>query len=107
MGGFILSEVVKIALDAMGGDNAPHEIVKGAIESLKEIKSDLLLLGDEDKIKNVLKDLNYDESRVEVLHTTEVIENEDKPVKAIKAKGVPTKIVIVNWNRLIYQLMTS
>jgi len=82
-----------IAIDAMGGDNAPNEIVKGAVEALKEIESNILLIGDEDKIQNVLKTLTYDKERIDIIHTTEIIENEDKPVKAIKSKGDSSMVV--------------
>jgi glycerol-3-phosphate acyltransferase PlsX len=75
-----------IAIDAMGGDHAPKEIVKGAVESLKYIESDIMLIGDENKINNELESMKVDLSRIIIEHTTEVIENEDKPVVAIKRK---------------------
>ena len=75
-----------IAIDAMGGDHAPKEIVKGAVEALKYIESDIMLIGDENKINNELESMKVDLSRIIIEHTTEVIENEDKPVVAIKRK---------------------
>lgn len=82
-----------IAIDAMGGDHAPLEPVLGALEALKTIKSDILLIGDENQIKAILKDKTYDASRVSIRHTTEVIDNEDKPVKAIKSKKDASMVV--------------
>lgn len=84
---------MKIAIDAMGGDHAPKEPVLGAIQALNHIQSDIVLIGDTDKIKAVLADQSYDASRVTIVHTTEVIENEDKPVKAIKAKKDSSMVV--------------
>ncbi len=77
--------MVKIAVDAMGGDNAPLEMVKGAVKFVNEYKdSKLFLFGDENKINEILKGLNYDKNLIEVRHTTEVISNEDQPMVAIK-----------------------
>lgn len=75
-----------IAIDAMGGDHAPGEIVKGAVMALSHIESDLMLIGDEPSIRQELEKLKADEKRIRILHTTEVITNEDKPVAAIKRK---------------------
>lgn len=84
---------MRIALDAMGGDHAPVETCKGAIEALNEIKGTILLIGDENKINMELAKYTYDQNRVEVLHTTQIVENEDKPVKAIKEKSDSSMVV--------------
>jgi len=77
---------MKIAIDAMGGDHGPIETVKGAVEALNIIDSNIVLIGDENKINKELKKYTYDSYRIEIVHTTEVINNDDKPVKAIKSK---------------------
>ena len=82
-----MAELVKVALDAMGGDNAPAEIVKGAVEALNE--NDKLMVytvGDETAIKTELAKYTYDTSRLEIVHTTEVIETAEPPVMAIRKK---------------------
>lgn len=84
---------MKIAIDAMGGDYAPEQPVLGALEALQFIDSDIVLIGDETKIKAVLKGKSYDAKRISIVHTTEVIDNEDKPVKAIKAKKDSSMVV--------------
>lgn len=84
---------MKIAIDAMGGDHAPKEPVLGALQALAHIKSDIVFIGDETKINAVLEGQSYDKSRISIVHTTEVIENEDKPVKAIKAKKDSSMVV--------------
>ena len=75
-----------IILDGMGGDNAPLEIVKGAVEASSQIDHQIIITGIEDEINAELAKYNYDESKIQVVHTSEVIENEDSPVKAIRRK---------------------
>ncbi len=82
-----MAELVKVALDAMGGDNAPAEIVKGAVEALNENdKLKVYTVGDENAIKAELAKYTYDASRLEIVHTTEVIETAEPPVMAIRKK---------------------
>lgn len=82
-----MGEMVKVALDAMGGDNAPAEIVKGAVEAINE-KDNIyvILLGKEDAVKAELAKYTYDESRIEIVHTEDVIEMAEAPVNAIRKK---------------------
>ncbi len=82
-----MAEMVNVALDAMGGDNAPGEIVKGAIEAAnadKRVK--LFLVGKEPAIQEELKKYEYDPSQVEIVHAEEVIEMSEPPVMAIRRK---------------------
>ncbi|MBM7578462.1 phosphate acyltransferase PlsX [Jeotgalibacillus terrae] len=72
-----------IAVDAMGGDNAPEEIVKGAVKAAAEQPSlTIRLYGDENKIKPLLNS----ESNIEVIHTNEMILSTDEPVRAVRRK---------------------
>jgi len=83
-----------IAIDAMGGDNAPYEIVMGAIDAVKEQDGfDILLVGDELRIKEVLSLGGYSGDRIKVRNTTEVITNDDIPTKAIKQKKDSSMVV--------------
>ena len=82
-----MSEITKIALDAMGGDNAPGEMVKGAIDALgreKDIK--VFLIGKEEVVNAELSQYTYDKERIEVVNATEVIETAEPPVNAIRTK---------------------
>lgn len=82
-----MSEMVKVAVDAMGGDNAPLEIVKGAVEAANEnSKVKVCLVGAEDIIKKELKKYTYKKEQVEVVNATEVIETAEPPVMAIRKK---------------------
>ncbi len=79
--------MIKIAVDVMGGDFAPYEQVKGVVEALKRDKDiSLLLCGDETQVKAELAKYEYDASRVEIVHTTQVITMEEEPAKAVKTK---------------------
>lgn len=74
---------MNIAVDAMGGDNAPEQIVKGAVAAVKEFPDlQITLFGDKQKINEFLTN----ESNITVVHTEEVIEATDEPVKAVRRK---------------------
>jgi glycerol-3-phosphate acyltransferase PlsX len=70
----------------MGGDHAPDEIVKGAAETVGLIEHDILLVGDETRIKAELAKAEYDTARISVLHASEVIATDESPVKAVRRK---------------------
>ena len=78
-----MSEITRVALDAMGGDNAPGEIVKGAVEAVQrrdDIK--ILLTGKEEVLKKELSAYTYPKEQIEIVNATEVIETAEPPVKA-------------------------
>ena len=82
-----MGELVKVVVDAMGGDNAPVEIVKGAIDAVNENENvKVILAGPEEQVKDELAKYQYDRSRVEILNATEVIEVDEAPVMAIRKK---------------------
>jgi glycerol-3-phosphate acyltransferase PlsX len=70
----------------MGGDNAPDEIVKGAAETVGLIEHDILLVGDEARIRAELEKTEYDTAKISVLHASEVISADESPVKAVRRK---------------------
>ena len=79
--------MVNVAVDAMGGDNAPVEIVKGAIDAIQESKEvKVFLVGREEVIKEELKKYTYNMEQLEVVHASEVIETAEPPVMAIRRK---------------------
>ena len=82
-----MAEFVKVAVDAMGGDNAPVEIVKGAIEAVNEDhRVKVFLVGQEEVVKAELTKYTYPEEQVEVVNATEIIETAEPPVMAIRKK---------------------
>lgn len=79
--------MVKVALDAMGGDNAPGAIVQGAIDAVAESKEiKVYLVGKESLVKEELAKYKYNEAQIEVVDATEVIEMAEPPVMAIRKK---------------------
>lgn len=83
-----------IALDAMGGDNAPGEIVKGAVMAVNENKQiKIHLFGDEAAIKNELKQYQYTDEQIEITHTTQEIDCNESPAAAIKSKKDSSMVV--------------
>ena len=86
---------MKIVIDAMGGDNAPDEIIKGVVEAADKVDADLILVGKEDVIKEKLKE--YDKKdNIKIKNATEVITMEEVPTKAIKAKKDSSMVVGLN-----------
>jgi len=82
-----MADMVNVAVDAMGGDNAPGEIVKGAIEAVNaEKRIKVFLVGREPVIAEELKKYTYHPEQVEVVHAEEVIEMAEPPVMAIRKK---------------------
>ena len=86
--------MTKIVIDAMGGDYAPKQQVLGAVDALKK-DSDLYLIlcGDETQINEVLSTCEYDKSRLEIIHTTEIIDMNEVPTKAVKTKKDSSTVV--------------
>lgn len=82
-----MSELVNVAVDAMGGDNAPGEIIKGAVEALQESeKVKVFLVGQEEVLKKHLAGFTYEKDRLEIVNATEIIETAEPPVNAIRKK---------------------
>ena len=81
--------MLKIGLDAMGGDFAPEAAVKGAVMASAEIGADskIVLFGDKERIEAILAGENCPADRFEIVPTTEVIEMGDHPAKAFQQKA--------------------
>ena len=79
---------MKIAIDAMGGDNGHELNVEGACLAIDEFSSleKLYLVGDENQITNSLKRLNKNNSKIEIIHSSEVVEMNESPAMAIRRK---------------------
>ena len=79
---------ITVALDAMGGDNSPHEICKGALLACEEFRDlEIILTGDEEKIKPCLSRAPSEVlGRVDVVHSTETIAMDEHPVMSIRGK---------------------
>lgn len=84
---------MRVILDGMGGDNAPYEIVKGACEAIDLVDGEIVIVGDEEAISAEISKYKCDKSRISVCHTSQVIENTDSPVKAIRTKKDSSMVV--------------
>ena len=76
---------MKVIIDAMSGDNAPHEIIKGAVWAKEEFSHGIILVGDEEVIRQSARDQGLSLDGIEIVHTTDVITMEDSPL-AIREK---------------------
>ncbi|MBQ8340830.1 MAG: phosphate acyltransferase PlsX [Clostridia bacterium] len=77
---------MRIIVDVMGGDNAPLELVKGAVAASKKINASFILVGDRDQIEQIAKDEKFDLGRFDIVHTPTVITMEDDPLAVVRAK---------------------
>lgn len=90
---------MRIILDAMGGDNAPEATIKGAVKAIKEIDSEIILVGNEGKINKKIKELYKKEkiseisNKITIYNATEEITMEDIPTQAIKHKKDSSMVV--------------
>lgn len=82
-----MQNIIKVAVDAMGGDNAPGQIVKGAVEAVNE-RNDIkvFLVGREDIVNSELQQYTYNKDQIEVVHASDIITNDEAPVMAIRRK---------------------
>ena len=89
--------MIKIAVDAMGGDNAPGEIVKGAVDAVTE-RNDITvcLTGQKDAIEKELSKFTYKKEQIEIVDAPEVIETGEPPVNAIRKKKNSSLVVGLN-----------
>ena len=92
-----MSTNVRVVVDAMGGDHAPGEIVKGALQALEAQKNlTLVLVGRKKPLEAELRKYPYDKSRVEAVFAEEVIEMAEPPVAAIRKKKDSSIVVGLN-----------
>lgn len=92
-----MQEMIKVAVDAMGGDNAPAEMVRGAVGAVtlrQDIK--VALVGQQDIIKEELEKCAFGGSQIEIVHAEEVIETAEPPVMAIRKKKKSSIVIGMN-----------
>lgn len=77
---------MNIMIDGMGGDHAPEEIVKGAVQAAKEISGTVSIIGREERINECLQALSWNGDNIEVVNATEVISNNESPAMAVRKK---------------------
>ena len=77
---------MKIILDGMGGDNAPFSVVEGAVLASRETQHHICIIGQEELIIPELKKYKYESEKISVINATQVISNDDAPVRAVRSK---------------------
>jgi len=77
---------LKIAVDAMGGDYAPHAVIEGAVLAVREFDCTVVLVGDREIILPLLEKHAFPEGRIVIKHASEVIRMDDAPRKALNGK---------------------
>ena len=89
--------MIRIAVDAMGGDYAPGEIIKGAVQAAgRRDDIQIILIGQEDVVREELKKYNFREGQITVQNATEVIATEEPLVNAIRKKKDSSLVVGMN-----------
>lgn len=79
--------MARIAVDAMGGDHAPGVVVEGAVQACRELGADVVLVGDETRIRGELVRLGAaDQKGISIRHATQVVEMDEHPGQAIRKK---------------------
>ena len=82
-----MQDLVKVAVDAMGGDNAPQSPVKGAVDALNKSQEIFVyLVGQEEVLKAELEQYDYPKDRLKIVNASEIIEMAEPPVMAIRKK---------------------
>lgn len=89
--------MIRIAVDAMGGDNAPGEIVKGAVDAVSK-RSDIqvLLTGQEEVVRKELEKYSVSQDRITIVPASEIIATDEPPVNAIRRKKDSSIVVGMN-----------
>ena len=87
---------MKIVVDAMGGDYAPAVVVTGSLAAVKELDVEVVLVGDQDKIQDLLKKAKYTGDRISVQHATEVIEMCEPAANSVRRKRNSSIVVGLN-----------
>lgn len=79
---------MRLAVDAMGGDDAPDVIVRGCLDALRDLHpgETLVLVGDRAVIEEIMAERGVHDERIQIVHTTQVIGMGDSPVDAVRAK---------------------
>ncbi len=87
---------MKIAIDGMGGDNGYITVVEGVVNAIKEYSVEVIVTGDKESLEKEFSNYKFDRNKLEIIHTTDIIENEDKPVQAIRRKKDSSMVVALN-----------
>ena len=89
---------MKIVVDGFGGDHAPNEVVAGCVLATEKFEDlEIVLVGNQDVLNNLLKENGYNGNRIEVLHSETIITNDDVPTHAIRQKKDSSLVVAFDY----------
>ena len=89
--------MITIAVDAMGGDHGPPVTIPAAIQSLGDHPNlNLILVGNEDKLRNTLKKAGYSSPRLQIQHASQQVGMDESPVAALRFKKDSAMRVAIN-----------
>ena len=93
---------MRIAIDAVGGDNAPYEIIAGVLESVEQLDKDdeLILVGPEDIIEEQLKSRKYPQDVVTIVHAPDIIGMADVPIETLRKKPKSSIAILAKLGKL-------
>ncbi len=79
---------MRIAIDALGGDNAPDEIISGVLESIEQLDKDdeLVLVGPKDMLESQLQSRKCPKDAVTIIHAPDIIGMADVPIESLRKK---------------------
>ena len=77
---------MRVIVDVMGGDKAPLEMIKGAVQASKELNASFILVGDRNEIDRIAEEQGFDLRRFDIVHTPVVMTMEDDPLSVVRAK---------------------
>lgn len=87
---------MRIAVDAMGGDQGVMVTVKGSIEAVKELGVNIILVGNEEIIKNELSKYEYSGNNIEIISAEDIITNDEEPAMAVRRKKQSSMVMGLN-----------
>ncbi len=87
---------MKIVVDAMGGDFAPQVVIDGSLAAVKEYDIEVILVGDEPRIRELLKKAKYTGDRISIVHTTETIEMCEPAANSVRRKRNSSIVIGLN-----------
>lgn len=87
---------IVVAVDAMGGDNAPGEIIKGSVEAVNETGINVVLVGQQNVIQKELNNYKYETSKITIVNAEEIIGTDEVPTTAIRHKKDSSMVVGLN-----------
>ncbi|NQS99110.1 MAG: phosphate acyltransferase PlsX [candidate division Zixibacteria bacterium] len=93
--------MLRVAIDVMGGDNAPDNPIKGSLIALQKIPDlSMVLVGDHLQIEEAVSKLDFPDNRVEIIHASQVVRMSDSPIKAVQRKKDSSIAVALTLHRM-------